>query len=221
MFERPPSSATCSRPPAPKRRAPPKADPYASDEALVGGLLRRDERAWRTLHERYARLIYRCIHEVLRPFAGRIGSDAAHEVHATFLLALHEREMHKLRVFDADKGRSFSSWLGRLASNCAVDYVRKHGRWVSVALDECALEPAPLPDAHRLLVARRRLDVVRDAARGLTDRDRELLALVFDEALEPDAIAARMGVSIKTVYSKSHKIREKLKSALTGARLAA
>jgi RNA polymerase sigma-70 factor (ECF subfamily) len=199
-----------------------QADVYAGSEVeLVQGLLRRDERAWRAMHERYGRLIYRCISDVLRPFASRLSSDAAHDVHATFLLALHERDMHKLRVFDPDKGRSFSSWLGRLASNCAVDHVRKNARWISIELDETTLDPAPSPDTHRALVARMRLDVVRDAAQKLTDRDQELLVLVFDAALEPDAIATRMGVSVKTVYSKSHKIREKLRTALVDAHLAA
>ncbi len=207
--------------PAPATRMNASRNAYRSEEALLQGLLRGDELAWCAFHERYGRLIHRCIQDVLRPFAGRITSDAAHEIHATFLLALHERDMRKLRVFDVRKGRSFSSWLGRLASNCAIDYVRKHARWISVEIDEHALEPAPLPDAHRLLAARRRLEVVRAAAQRLSERDRELLALFFHEALEPEDIALRMGVSVKTVYSKSHKIREKLRNALSDAHLAA
>lgn len=214
------SSVSCSRPAPPEPRSPGDGGAYDTDEALIEGLLSRDERAWRVLHARYGRLVFRCIHSVLRRASKHVGSDAAREVYANFLLALHERDMHKLRVFDPDKGRAFSSWLGRLATNCAIDYVRKVRPWTSID-DVAGLEPAPTPDAHRLLVARRRLDVVRDAARGLSARDRELLALAFHEALEPDAIAARMGVSVKTVYSKSHKIREKLRSALTDAQLAA
>jgi RNA polymerase sigma-70 factor (ECF subfamily) len=189
-----------------------------SAQELVEGLLRREERAWCEMHKRYGRLIARCIHDVLRPFSARLPSDATHEVYATFLLSLNQREMHKLRAFDAEKGRTFSSWLGHLATHCAVDYVRKHARWHPVGLENAPIEL--VPDAHRMLVDRMRLDVVRRAARELSARDRQLLGLVFDEALEPDAIAARMGVSIKTVYSKSHKIREKLRRALVVADLA-
>lgn len=200
-----------------------KIDGCASSEAeLVDGLLRADPEAWRTFHERYDRLALRCIADVLRPFAKRLGSDAVREVHATFLFSLQQRDMHKLRVFDAEKGRALSSWIGRLATNCAIDHVRKHARWVSVELDEEACDvTSRAPDPHAAMMGRLRLEAVRAAVRGLTERDRELVELSFEECLPAEEIAARMGVSVKTVYSKSHKIREKLKTALESADLAA
>src|SRR5690606_5362371 len=157
------------------------------------------------------RLVLRCISEVLRPFGRRLGSDAVREVHAAFLLSLQQRGMHKLRVFDPAKGRTFSSWIGRLATNCALDSARRHARWVPVDLDDFEIEaPSHAPDPHSAMLGRLRLDAVRSAMGTLTARDRELVALTFDECLPADEIAERMGVSIKTVYSKSHKIREKL-----------
>ena len=51
-------------------------------------------------------------------------------------------------------------------------------------------------------------------------KDREFVELYFGEGLDPDEVARRMGISVKTVYSKRHKIQRRLQS-LFGQQLAA
>ena len=48
-----------------------------------------------------------------------------------------------------------------------------------------------------------------------------LVALYFGEGLEPEQIAERMHISVKTVYSKKHKIQSRLEAMLSQAQLAA
>jgi RNA polymerase sigma-70 factor (ECF subfamily) len=45
--------------------------------------------------------------------------------------------------------------------------------------------------------------------------------LYFDQGLEPEEVAQRMRISVKTVYSKKHKIRTRLEQMLQHERLAA
>ena len=43
-----------------------------------------------------------------------------------------------------------------------------------------------------------------------TDKDRTFVELYYQRGLEADEIAAEMQISLKTVYSKKHKIRAHL-----------
>ena len=53
---------------------------------------------------------------------------------------------------------------------------------------------------------------------GFSERDRIFAALYFGEGMEPNEIARSMNISVKTVYSKKHKIQSKLESIVAGAR---
>jgi RNA polymerase sigma-70 factor, ECF subfamily len=48
----------------------------------------------------------------------------------------------------------------------------------------------------------------------LSARDREFMQLYFGLGLEPQQVASKMGISIKTVYTKRHKIQARLESLL-------
>jgi len=54
-----------------------------------------------------------------------------------------------------------------------------------------------------------------------TPKDRKFVKLYFGEGLAPEQIAKRMGISVKTVYSKKHKIQARLEGLLAARRLAA
>jgi RNA polymerase sigma-70 factor, ECF subfamily len=53
---------------------------------------------------------------------------------------------------------------------------------------------------------------------GFSERDRVFAALYFGEGMQPDEIARSMKISVKTVYSKKHKIQSKLESIVAGIR---
>jgi RNA polymerase sigma-70 factor (ECF subfamily) len=46
--------------------------------------------------------------------------------------------------------------------------------------------------------------------RQLSARDQEFVELYFQEALPPEEVSRRMGISIATVYSKKAKIQARL-----------
>ena len=69
-------------------------------------------------------------------------------------------------------------------------------------------------------LVKERASLVDVALAGFTSKDREFVELYFGEGLGPDEVARRMGISVKTVYSKRHKIQRRLQS-LFGPALAA
>ena len=61
-----------------------------------------------------------------------------------------------------------------------------------------------------------RAKLVRDLLADFSDKDRQFVTLYFQDGLSPEHVAERLGISVKTVYSKKHKIQRKL-SQIVGA----
>jgi RNA polymerase sigma-70 factor, ECF subfamily len=207
------------------RAASPRADDSTqSDTALVRDLLSGSPRAWREFHVLYDRLIYRCIAKVTARFALRMSGDDVAEIYATLLVQLCSNDMGKLRSFDAARGKRLSSWIGLLAVNCAYDHLRAlRSEPKRASLDEIEVEEmrtdAPQPD--EVLDLKERADLVREILRDFSEKDREFVSLYFGEGLDVEQIAERMHISVKTVYSKKHKIQTRIEARLSSFNLAA
>lgn len=196
----------------------------AADLALVRQLLAKSDPAWREFHARYGRLVHRCITKVLCRFRRFTNDDDLREIYATFLAQLLANDMYKLRMFAPERGASLSSWIGRLATNCAHDYVRACRRRAlreRDSVEQSDLERSAPRWIDEEVDARRLLRVVESLLADFPPKDREFVNLYFGEGLEPDEIAERMRISRNTVYSKRHKIQSRLEAILSGARLAA
>ncbi|MFO0551781.1 MAG: sigma-70 family RNA polymerase sigma factor [Polyangiaceae bacterium] len=188
------------------------------ERALLDGLLAGSDRAWRQFHIRYDRLIYRCITKVTGRFSAVVSQDDVREIYATLVVQLLSNDMHKLRTFDPARGNRFSSWLGLLAINASYDYLRSLRREPNrapLAEAEDLRSECPTPDD--LCEQRERAERVVVALRTFSAKDQQFVELYFGEGLEPEQIAERMNISIKTVYSKKHKIQSRLESLLSAA----
>jgi hypothetical protein len=71
-----------------------------------------------------------------------------------------------------------------------------------------------LPDPYEHAVESERAAMAKDLLAGFSAKDRTFASLYFGEELDPQEIATRMQISVKTVYSKKHKIQARLESAL-------
>jgi RNA polymerase sigma-70 factor (ECF subfamily) len=193
----------------------------AEEQALIRGLLADRADAWREFERRYSRLMLRCITRVTGRFAS-LGADDVREVYAMLCLSLLANDKHKLRSFEANRGNRLSSWLGLLATHTAYDFLRgmKREPKRSPVTDAEALAYEQ-PDPFESYAERQRARLVQDLLAGLSDKDQEFIELYYGEGLDPVLIADRMGISVKTVYSKKHKIQSKLESLLSERQLAA
>ena len=191
------------------------AEPVDADAALLGGLLANDPSAWRTFNTRYARLVYSCISRVMARFSTVTSGDDVREVYATLCVQLLANDKKKLRSFEASRGTKLGSWLGMLAVHAAYDHLRAvrrtplYGSLVE-AESMCAEQPSPFEQS----LSRERAAHVTRLMDSLSDKDKLFFRLYFADGLSPEAVAERMGISIKTVYSKKHKITAKLEALL-------
>jgi RNA polymerase sigma-70 factor, ECF subfamily len=198
--------------------APVGGTPSAWTEAeLLERLLKSDPNSWRELNHRYARLVTSCIQRVVARFAKRVSVDAVEEIYAIFSLKLLANDKLKLRSFEPSRGNKLGTWLGMLATHCAYDYLRSVRREPSaVCLTEAESLCSDTQDPCETAMLSERAQLVRDLLADFSDRDRQFVTLYYQDGLSPERVAERLGISVKTVYSKKHKIQRKL-SEIVGA----
>lgn len=209
-----PSQSSTPPAPAPSVRREPRS---WSETELLERLLESDPSAWRELNHRYARLVTSCIQRVVGRFAKRISVDAVEEIYAIFSLKLLANDKLKLRSFEPSRGNKLGTWLGMLATHCAYDYLRSVRREPSaVCLTEAETLSSDSQDPCETAMLSERAQLVRDLLADFSDRDRQFVTLYYQDGLSPERVAEQLGISVKTVYSKKHKIQRKL-SEIVGA----
>lgn len=185
--------------------------PEWTDEELIERLLASDAAAWRELTRRYSRLMTSCIQRVLARFARKLSADAVEEIYATLSLKLLANDKHKLRSFDPSRGYKLGTWLGMLATHSAYDYLRSIRREPSsVCVTEAETLASDAHDPAEQLLFSERGAMVRALLSDFSDKDRAFVALYYGDGLSPERVAEELGISVKTVYSKKHKIQRRL-----------
>ncbi|HEX3776680.1 MAG TPA: sigma-70 family RNA polymerase sigma factor [Polyangiaceae bacterium] len=193
-----------------------------SDAELVRALLDDEPRAWREFNTRFSRLILSTISRVTTRFRGVVSQEDVREIYATFAVQLLANDKNKLRSFDPERGNKLSTWLGLLASHTAYDFLRSARREPKrAALSEAEDLYSALPDPCESALMRERASLVGRLLADFTAKDRAFIQLYFGEGLAPERVAERLGISVKTVYSKKHKIQARLQALLVQAQVAA
>ena len=122
-------------------------------------------------------------------------------------------------------GEPFLPWFHRILRNTCFTFLRKNGRLRKHSLSgpqgpdesgvwEIADPDAPMPSDPAEREERAR--IFWDAFRGLSSRDREILALRHFKELAYQQIAEALGIPVGTVMSRLFHARRRLREALAG-----
>jgi RNA polymerase sigma-70 factor (ECF subfamily) len=109
-----------------------------------------------------------------------------------------------------------------LATHAAYDFLRsrrRDPRADDLVDTEQLRASSPPPD--EMCETQQRARWVADLLREFSDKDREFMSLYYGEGLAPEQVALEMGISVKTVYSKKHKIQTRLETIIARRQLAA
>lgn len=205
--------------------------PWATmpEEELLRAVVGNQPGAWIGFYARYERLIITCIKKVLHRYTALYADEDIEDMVNTVCLNLVKDDFRKLRTYDAARGYKLSSWVGLIATNTAHDALRRREP-IHASLDQREEDEAPTeyPDAGPTpgdsMEKREQWDALVAAIRELPESDQEFLALYYDQEMDPEEIARRMGISVNTVYSRKNKVREKLRrivEALHGGKIEA
>jgi RNA polymerase sigma-70 factor (ECF subfamily) len=191
---------------------PSKQSTEWTDRELLRHVLRNDSRGWAELVRRYRALIYRCITKVTLKYAPTLSSADLDEIYADVLMQLVRDDMHKLRLYNPSRGTKLGSWIGMISVNAAYDFLRSAGRRPLLDKVDGTCDPHEECDRTPLdhLIEKERWSHLNEMLSDFTDKDRTFVELYYQKGMEADEIAAEMQISLKTVYSKKHKIRAHL-----------
>jgi RNA polymerase sigma-70 factor (ECF subfamily) len=189
-----------------------------TDRELLRFVLRSDARGWAELVRRFRPLIYRCVTKVTLKYAPSLGSADLDEIYADVMMQLVRDDMHKLRIYNPARGTKLGSWIGMISVNAAYDFLRSAGRRPMLDKVDGTLEDVS-EDSDRTpleqLIEKERWSHLNGLLADFTDKDRTFVELYYQKGMEADEIAAEMQISLKTVYSKKHKIRAHLVRCLS------
>lgn len=153
------------------------------------------------LYEAHARRVFTAV----RRLAGddHLAEDLAQEAWI--------RAFRKLHLFRGEA--ALGTWLYRLATNVALNRLRRRGRREDVEAEADAPPPFPSPDETAL--NRRLLGAALDR---LPPGYRQVLVLHDVEGWTHREIAAELGVATGTSKSQLHKARARMREMLAPAR---
>lgn len=195
---------------------PQRVNPFVAvdDRHLVAAVIRGEALAWPAFYARFERLMRACVRRTLRWYGVRSSDTDLEDLLSGICLNIVKDDYRKLRMFDPARGYRLSSWVGLIATNTAIDALRRrepeHASTddpMGQAHEVPAGTPTPFDQLHR-----REEAVLLEAAVGqLSEGDRLFLEYYFEHEMEPSVIAKRMGITVATVYSRKNKVREKLR----------
>jgi RNA polymerase sigma-70 factor (ECF subfamily) len=129
-------------------------------------------------------------------------ADAQDLTQEAFIKALQRQD--QLR----DEAKA-AHWLSRIATNTAIDFLRRSGR-VSFCEVEAAPE-SPIESPEAALLRSEHRAYLEDGLRLLTDRERAALVLRDVEGLPAEEVARRLDCSKATVRSHIANARTKMR----------
>lgn len=173
-------------------------------------------RGSRSLEERFAAGEESALAEVFDEYAGPMLAVATGLLSDRGLAeeAVQQAFLQAWRAADRyDPRRPLGAWLRSIVKNTAVDMWRRERRHAAHSIDEVAqgdlpsVEPPSIADTSDVWELRRAID-------GLSPAAREVVRLAHLEQLTQPEIAARLGVPLGTVKSRTHSAYRQLAAAL-------
>jgi len=150
----------------------------------------------------HLRRVFLHIYRIVRNVA-----DAQDLTQETFIKALQRQEQLK-------DDRKAVQWLSRIATNTAIDFIRRSGRVQFTEIEDYTQSHGDSPET--LVLRGEHRDYLADGLRLLSPRERAALILRDVEDLPAEEVARRLGCSKATVRSHIANARTKLKKYVEG-----
>jgi RNA polymerase sigma factor (sigma-70 family) len=179
-----------------------------------------DESAWAYFVSRYSRLIWGAIHKTFKASSYAYTLEDAEDLYGAFFLSLVENDFQKLRQFQSRNACSLSTWLTVVTVRMTIDHMRRQSARPRAAADPAAALLAEViadgaRNAEQLLMdAQQSASIARSLA-GLSGLDREIYDLLYVKGVSPVDAARAMGITTAAIYTRKHRLIERLKQSLT------
>lgn len=186
----------------------PKQDSRLDEElALVRKAKRGDRDAFSRLVRLNQKRIYRLVYRFCRDH------DTADELaQETFVKAYMSLDTFREEY-------RFASWISTIATNLAINHLRRQKRQVSTVdypIEEIIADSNPGADPSRSLTDKETMEKLEEEVEKLPPEYKAAFILRVHEGLSYEEIAGKLGIEIGTVMSRLFRARSRLKKALEG-----
>jgi RNA polymerase sigma-70 factor (ECF subfamily) len=165
------------------------------------------DKAFETSQEQQSRFISENLRRIFLLIYRIVGNvaDAQDLAQEAFIKALQRQDQLK----DLDKA---AHWLSRIASNTAIDFLRRHGK-VNFCEIDTLIEPLREPSVgpEQTVLNSEHREYLERGLSVLTERERTALVLRDVEGLPADEVARQLNCSKATVRSHIANARIKFK----------
>jgi RNA polymerase sigma-70 factor (ECF subfamily) len=184
------------------------------DDQLIASALQGNQKAYEALLARHNRAIFHVVLKIVRNH-----EEAQDLVQETFMKAFNALASYRSEY-------RFSTWLYKIAANCAIDHVRKK-RIEALSLDK-PIEtrdgqveyevPDSSWDPEQDLVRKQKLRSIDEAIESLPEKYREVIIYRHRDDKPYEEIARILRVPVGTVKARIFRARELLKKKLKSIR---
>ncbi len=171
-----------------------------AEENLIKAALARDQEAFREIVEKYQTYVFAIIFNIVRNH-----QDAENISQETFIQIY--RSLHQYNF------KGFKTWIGRIATNKAIDYKRKYKQEeeLQVTYSEQIIDKNVNKQMiEDQIIKKEELEALNNLCCQLPEKYNEVIIKHFLEAKSYKQIADEEGVSIRTVESRVYRAKRLL-----------
>lgn len=187
-----------------------------NDLEILNACCRKEETAWEQFLERFSRLIYYSIHRTLGLKNYHPTPEELEDLFSEVLVHFIKDNCKKLRLYRGDAGCSVATWIRTVTVRYTLDFLRSRAKdpyKVDVDEENVAVEVSrenPVTRPDEVYTEREKEEKLRKAIAELGEEDRYFMELYYTKGLEPEEVCQILGISVKTVYSRVNRLKEKL-----------
>jgi RNA polymerase sigma factor (sigma-70 family) len=184
------------------------------DYKLVQAALKGDQKAYAELMQRYKEGIYFTMHKMVS------NKDDAEDL----TIEAFGRAFKHLEQYSP--AYAFSTWLFRIATNNAIDFIRKKKQMQSVSLDAkqegtsgemmdgSQMIKSGTLDPEEHLLKKQKIETLREVVNNLKPKYKELVELFYFQEMSHEEISERLSIPIGTIKAQLFRAREILYQVL-------
>lgn len=183
---------------------------------VVAALENGDQKAYAELLQRYRESVYFMMLKMCN------NKDDAEDL----TIEAFGRAFKKLDQYSPDF--AFSTWLFKIASNNAIDFIRKKKQKYSISLDNKTAGSSDNPefgdhsanikaqvlDPEESFIRKQKIESVRVLVDSLKPKYREMIELFYFQEMSHDEISKKLGLPIGTIKAQLFRARDLLYTAL-------
>ena len=161
--------------------------------------------------EQQNRFVEENLRRIFRQIYHMVGNvaDAQDLTQEAFIKALQRSDQLK-------DGEKATHWLSRIATNTALDFLRRHGRYTFCEIDDAPEYECESPE--EILLRGEQREYLEASLMVLTPRERAALVLRDVEDLPAEEVARRLDCSKATVRSHIANARTKIRKFMSRRR---